>query len=74
MILPVKYGDGGYDINIERGALCRVGELFSLKRRVLIVTDDGVPSEYAEAVIKASETPFKFILKQGEKSKALKII
>ncbi len=50
MILTVKTAQGSYPIYLERGALSRVGELFSLSRRVLVVTDDGVPAEYAATV------------------------
>ena len=50
MRITVSLGEKSYDIHVERGALARVGELFPLDRRVLIVTDSGVPSAYAEAV------------------------
>ena len=55
MILPVKTGTGGYNIYLERGALKKAGEYLSLSRRVLIVTDSGVPKEYAEAVLSIPE-------------------
>ena len=69
MIKRVKLGDHGYDIVIERGALCRAGELFDLRRRVLIVTDDGVPSQYSDAIEEACRAPYRFVLEQGEASK-----
>ena len=50
MKLPVKTGTGGYNIHLERGALKKAGEYLNLSRRVLIVTDSGVPQEYAETV------------------------
>ena len=50
MILPVKTGTGGYNIYLERGALKKAGEYLNLSRRALIVTDSGVPQEYAETV------------------------
>ena len=40
--LTVKTKDGSYPITVARGALARVGSLFNLSRRVLIVTDEGV--------------------------------
>lgn len=69
--LTVKTKDGSYPITVARGALARVGSLFNLSRRVLIVTDEGVPSAYAEAVARASLTPTLAVLPMGEGTKSL---
>ena len=50
MILTVNLPHQSYPIYIERGGLHEIKTRFHLDRKVLIVTDDGVPSEYAEAV------------------------
>lgn len=71
MIINVNLADRGYDIIVERGALNRIGELLKLDRRVLIVTDDGVPSEYAERVALASKSPTVITLPMGESTKSL---
>ena len=60
MVLHLDLGERGYDITVERGALSRVGEIFSLGRRVLIVTDSGVPAVYAETVAAGSEPTLLF--------------
>lgn len=70
MKLHLDLQERGYDILIERGALDRIGEFFDLDRKVLIVTDDGVPSEYAEKVAKNSQHSVTVVLKQGEASKS----
>ena len=57
MTLSVSLGEKSYDIHIERGLLARVGALLPLDRRVLVVTDDGVPAAYAEAVAAACRAP-----------------
>ncbi len=72
MTVPVKTSAGGYNIYIERGALSRVGQLFDLNRRVLVVTDSGVPAEYAEAVAAQCKTGYIETIPQGEKSKCMK--
>lgn len=69
MNINVKTLNGSYDITLERGALLKVGKLLSLDRRVLIVTDDGVPKEYALAVAKQCKTPVIITLPQGEVTK-----
>ncbi len=71
MTTAVKTSSGSYDIVIERGALGHAGELLSLSRRVLIVTDDGVPRGYAERVVAASAQPYILTLPQGESSKSV---
>lgn len=69
MKLHLDLQERGYDILIERGALDQVGEIFHLNRKVLIVTDDGVPSEYVQKVAKNSQHSVTVVLKQGEASK-----
>ncbi len=71
MVLPVKTSQGSYDITLERGALSRVGEILPLDRRVLVVTDDGVPTHYADTVAAACKTPTVLTIPQGEVSKQL---
>ena len=67
--LRVELGEDSYDIFIERGILKRAGKLLNLERRVLIVTDDGVPGKYALAVAAQCKSPVIVTLKQGEVSK-----
>ena len=69
MIIPVKTSTGQYNIYLERGALKRAGEYLNLNRRVFIVTDSGVPSEYAKTVSGQSKTPVIVTVKEGEPSK-----
>ncbi|MBE6766792.1 MAG: 3-dehydroquinate synthase [Ruminococcaceae bacterium] len=69
MRIPVKTATGGYEIVLKRGCLSRAGELLNLARRVAVVTDDGVPAEYAKAVADAAESAVIITLPQGEASK-----
>jgi len=71
MKIPVALNADGYDITLERGALAKAGQILKLDRKVLIVTDDGVPKSYADTVVKACKEPFVITLEQGEKSKNL---
>ncbi len=68
--LHLCLGERGYDINIGRGLLGSVGELFRLDRRVFIVTDDGVPAEYAARVLAACSDGKIVTVKQGEGAKS----
>ncbi len=69
MNINVKTSNGSYDITLECGALLKVGELLKLDRQVLVVTDDGVPKEYANAVAKECKSPVIVTLPQGEATK-----
>ena len=71
MTLNLNLPNGGYPIYIERGALDRAGELFSLDRRVLIVTDSGVPASYATRVAEQCQTAHVVTVPEGEGSKSL---
>ncbi len=71
--LHMDLAERGYDIHIGRGLLSRAGEHFDLDRRVLILTDDGVPSHYAETVADAAAHPTVVTVPQGEESKSLSV-
>ncbi len=70
MILPVHLGDRSYDVIVERGAISRAGEYLNLDRKVLIVTDDGVPAAYAEKVAGACKESKIVTVAAGEESKS----
>ncbi len=71
MILSVKTGSFGYDIILAQNALQKAGALLNLARKVLIVTDDGVPPVYAETVASFCASPTLVTLPQGEDSKSI---
>ncbi len=69
MLIPVRHQTGGYDIVLENGMLKRVGEYLDLERKVLVVTDSGVPAVYADTVAAACKNAVKVCFPAGEKSK-----
>ncbi|MBR7132488.1 MAG: 3-dehydroquinate synthase [Clostridia bacterium] len=69
MIIPVKTSTGGYDIVLKRGALKQVSEYLKLQRKALVVTDSGVPQEYAQTVAEQCKQAFVVTIPQGEASK-----
>jgi 3-dehydroquinate synthase len=71
MIIHMNLGSDSYDIVVERGVLAKAGEHLSLDRRVLIVTDTGVPKEYAETVASQCKAGIICTVEQGEASKSL---
>ena len=71
MIINMNLGEDSYDIIVERGALAKANEYLNLNRRVLVVTDSGVPSEYASAVAAQCKESVICTVESGEGSKSL---
>lgn len=71
MDIAVSLPQNGYTVTVRRGALSEAGKLFDLGRRVLVVTDDGVPPVYAETVAAQCKAPTVLTLPQGEATKSL---
>lgn len=65
----MNLGEHSYDIIVERGALSRASEYMNLSRKVLVVTDSGVPREYAEIVARQGRSAHIVTVEQGEASK-----
>lgn len=71
MIIHVNLAKEFYDIVVQRGILADASQHLNLKRRVLIVTDSGVPAEYAEEVAKQCKDGVICTVDMGECSKSL---
>lgn len=70
MVIKVNL-ENAYDIIIQDGILNKCGEELNLNRRVLIVTDEGVPSQYAETVKSQCKDGIIGVIGQGEANKSL---
>ena len=71
MVISVSLGAQSYPILLEPGALARAGAHLSLDRRVLVVTDSGVPQEYAQAIASRCRQSRICTLPAGEGSKSM---
>ncbi|MBQ5322293.1 MAG: 3-dehydroquinate synthase, partial [Oscillospiraceae bacterium] len=71
MIIPVNLPLGSYNITIENGVLKKAGSILNLDRKVLILTDSGVPEEYAKSVAAQCKAPYIETIPMGEESKSL---
>lgn len=69
IIVKIEETSKSYDINIGYNLLCDADKYFNLDRKVLIVTDDNIPSNYIDNV--KSKCKFKQILTlpHGEENK-----
>lgn len=59
-----------YDIVIERGCITSAAKLLDLDRKVLVVTDDGVPEEYSKTVANMCGDAYITVLPAGESTKS----
>ncbi|MBQ4111636.1 MAG: 3-dehydroquinate synthase [Clostridia bacterium] len=71
MTIHMNLGEDSYDILVERGLLAKAHEYLNLNRRVLVVTDTGVPAEYAETVAALCKESVICTVEMGEASKSL---
>ena len=74
MVIPVSLEEHSYDIVLEKGALKKAGELLEIKGKALVVTDSGVPEEYAKILMAQLENPVLFVFPQGEENKNTKTL
>ena len=71
MVISVSLGAKSYPITVESGALAQASRELSLDRRVLVVTDSGVPREYVAALTRVCRKFHVCTLPAGESSKTL---
>ena len=70
-IVRMNLGTDSYDIVVRRGVLSEVGAELDLDRKVLVVSDDGVPDQYADEVMAQAREGYRFVFPAGEESKSL---
>lgn len=73
MTIHMDLKDNSYDIIVQKGVLERACEHLNLQRRVLIVTDSGVPAIYSQTVAKQCKEPIICTVESGEGSKSLEM-
>ena len=70
-VLTLDLKERSYDITIGSSLLSDVEKYIDLNRKVLILTDDGVPKEYSEAVEAKAKDAYIYTVKSGEESKSI---
>ncbi len=70
MLISMELGPESYDIVLARGCLQKAGAHLDLDRKVLVVTDEGVPAVYAETLLAQCGAGVLHRIPGGEKSKS----
>ena len=73
MTIHMNLGEDSYDIIVQRGVLGEADKHLDLNRRVLVVTDSGVPAQYARTVAEQCKEAMILTVEQGEASKSLEV-
>ncbi|MEG0468767.1 MAG: 3-dehydroquinate synthase, partial [Longicatena sp.] len=73
MKLHIDLKENGYDIILEHGALHHVSDYVNLERKVMIITDSGVPTQYAKILSEQCRESYIHIVEQGEDSKSFEV-
>ncbi len=68
--LQLELGERSYGITVGRGLLDSAMEYFNLDRKVFIVTDSGVPEEYAKKIARCAKCAKIVTVPEGEGSKS----
>lgn len=71
MTIHMNLGRDSYDILVEPGLLSKAGQYLNLNRRVLVVTDTGVPADYAKTLADQCRQSVICTVEMGEDSKSL---
>lgn len=71
MIIPVRLGEASYDIEVSRGSIDLAAEkILKPDRKICVVTDSGVPKEYAERLMASlGKNAILHVFPQGEENK-----
>ena len=72
--LTMNLGERSYDIILKSGALENLYQFARLDRRVAVVTDSGVPAQYAQRVADQCKDAKIITVPRGEASKSFKIL
>ncbi len=71
MKLTMNLGERSYDIIVKKNVLSRLGSFINIQRKALIVSDEGVPSQYVQCVLEQCSEGYVAVVPMGEGSKSI---
>jgi 3-dehydroquinate synthase len=72
--LNMNLGENSYPITVGKGLIEKANEYFNLNRKVFIITDTGVPNNYAKYIEKLCKTGIIYTVEQGESAKSFNVL
>ncbi len=73
MQLTVSVTNSSYPIYIERGLLSRMASFLPQNRKVMIISDTGVPQKYVQTILQKCKHGYSYIVEQGKREKSLAV-
>lgn len=73
MQININLGERSYGITVKSGCILSASEYIGKGRKVFILTDSGVPKEYAEAVATANDSMI-YTVPEGEGAKSPEVL
>ena len=58
-------------LTVQRGAISHISDWVPVDRKIMVVTDSGVPFQYARAVLSSCPQAYCYVFEQGEENKTL---
>lgn len=71
MKLRMELGERSYDIIVKRGSLSKASQLANFNRKVMIISDNGVPEQYIKALHEQCAEAYTMVFEQGEATKSM---
>ncbi|MEG0265025.1 MAG: 3-dehydroquinate synthase [Erysipelotrichaceae bacterium] len=71
MKIHVELETSNYDIILKEGCLNSLNQNINLNRKVMIISDSGVPTTYIDLALSQCPKGYTYIVEQGEGSKSL---
>lgn len=69
MELNVNLKENSYKVILGNNIIKDLSSYYSLDKKVLVITDDLVPSFYSDEILRQAKEGYKYIIKHGEESK-----
>ncbi len=69
--IKINLGENSYNVYVGEGLIKEAKTLFNLDRKVLVVTDGGVPAEYSKKIAEQCKEAYIVTVPQGEGSKSI---
>lgn len=73
MELTVKTSTHSYPIYLERGCLSTISQKVNLNRKVMIITDENIPTSYIETIKCKCKEAHVYVCKSGEETKSFEV-
>lgn len=73
MELLVKTSTHSYPIYLERNCISSIGNRFNLNRKVMIITDENIPTSYIDTIKTQCKEAFIHVCKSGEGTKSFEV-